>query len=299
MGVTSTRAGLRKCRAAGPGSRVAVVAPASAFDRDQFDQGIAELIRLGFEPVFDESVFERQPWNHHDVDAIVAVRGGYGSVETLPLLDASDVPSHPAAFVGYSDVTSIHTWLNLYVGVTSIHGAMLDRRLALGHEAYDPDTFMRSLSCEPLGELAPDGIDVLRRGEARGLFLGGTVTQLAASLGTPYAFQPPPDAVLFLDEVAERPYRLRRLLTQLRLAGTFRRASAIVIGQLPRCDEPDGRVTARDIVEEFFSDFGGPVLFGFPSGHTTTPLLSLPLGVDARVITEGVARLVFDESAAA
>lgn len=315
MGVARTRAGLRKCRATRAGSRVAVVAPASGFDRAQFDLGLAELRRLGFEPVYDDSVFDRSAttagaadvraaalrhaWAQTDVDAIIAVRGGYGSVETLPLLAADDIPDPPASLVGYSDITSLHVWLNLHVGVTSVHGAMLEGRLAHGPDAYDPATLLRSLGTEPLGEVSHDGIAVLNGGDARGVFVGGTVTQLASSLGTPYAFSPPAGAILFLDEVGERPYRLRRLLMQLRLAGTFDRASAIVFGQLPKCDEPGGSVTSRTIVEEFFAAFPGPVLFGFPSGHTTTPLLSLPLGVDTRVVTGGKARLVFEEAAAA
>ncbi len=314
MGVARTKAGRRKCRAVGPGSRVALVAPASGFNREEFDRGVAELRRLGFVVEYADSVFTRLPtvagaasvraaalkdaWARDDIDAIVAVRGGYGSVETLPLLAPADIPSRPATFVGYSDVTSLHTWLNLHVGVTSVHGAMIDGRLSRGHEAYDPDAFLRSLGAEPMGELAPDGVEVIHPGDATGVLLGGTITQLAASLGTPYAFMPPAGSVLFLEEVGERPYRLQRLLTQLRLGGVLSRAAAIVLGQMVSCDEPGGALTARSILEEFFEDFQGPVLYGFPSGHTTTPLISLPFGVEARVVASGRPRLVIEEAAA-
>lgn len=314
MGVTKTRAGLRRGRPVGPGSRVALVAPASPFDPAALERGVAELRRLGLDPVYDDAIFDRLPivagtadsraaalqraWARDDVDAIVAVRGGYGSVETLPLLKASDLPERPALFVGYSDVTSLHTWLNLYAGVTSVHGAMIDRRLAVGPEAYDEASFLRSLGADPMGVLAPAGLDVLRPGEAAGVLLGGTLTQLAASLGTPWAFQPPPGAVLFLEDVSERPYRLRRLLTQLRLAGVFDQAAAVVVGPLTGCDEPGGAVTARATIEAFFADFRGPVLTGFPSGHTTAPFVSLPFGVEVRVVAAGEARLVFEEAAA-
>lgn len=293
---------------------MALVAPASGFNREDFDRGVAELRRLGFVVEYADSVFARLPtvagaasvraaalkgaWARDDIDAIVAVRGGYGSVETLPLLAPADIPNRPATFVGYSDVTSLHTWLNLHVGVTSVHGAMIDGRLSRGHEAYDPDTFLRSLGAEPMGELAPDGVEAIRPGDASGVLLGGTITQLAASLGTPYAFMPPAGSVLFLEEVGERPYRLRRLLTQLRLGGVLSRAAAIVLGQMVSCDEPGGALTARSVLEEFFQDFPGPVLYGFPSGHTTTPLISLPFGVEARVVASGRPRLVIEEAAA-
>ncbi len=314
MGVSRTKAGLRKCRAAGPGSRVVLVAPASGFDRDEFDRGVTALERLGFIVEYDDTVFERRAtvagsaevraaaltaaWARTDVDATVAVRGGYGSVETLPLLSAADVPEHPPAFVGYSDLTSLHTWLNLHVGVTSVHGAMIDRRIARGQDGYDLASFLQSLGPEPMGELAPEGTDVLVPGEAEGPLFGGTITNLAASLGTPYAFMPPGGSVLLLEDVGERPYRLQRMLMQLRLAGVLARASAIVLGQMTSCDEPGGSVTAREVCAEFFHDFPGPVLFGFPTGHTTTPLVSVPLGVETRVIGTGQPRLVINEAAA-
>jgi muramoyltetrapeptide carboxypeptidase LdcA involved in peptidoglycan recycling len=88
------------------------------------------------------------------------------------------------------------------------------------------------------------------------------------------------------------------MLTQWRLSGRMASAGAIVFGQFPRCEEPGGGITVQDVLREVVADFPGPVLFGFPSGHTTTPLVSLPLGVRARVIATGTARLVVEEAAA-
>lgn len=301
-------------RPAGPGSRVAVVAPASSFPRKDFDEGIAELRRLGFDPVWDESIFDKDPFGagtverrtrelqhaltRSDVDAVIAVRGGYGSVNTLGGLDAGAIRRARTAFVGYSDLTSVHAFLGGHVGLTSVHGPMLDRRLAHGPSAYDPDSFVAALGTEPMGEVAPEGLEVLKGGDAHGLLAGGTLTQLVGLLGTPFDAAPPPGHVLFIDEVHERPYRLHRLLTQWRQAGRLDAASALVFGQLPRCDEPDGALTSRDVLREFAADFRGPVLFGFPSGHTTTPLVTLPFGVPVRVRTAGTPALIFDEAAA-
>jgi muramoyltetrapeptide carboxypeptidase len=298
-----------------PGSRVALVAPASGFDREEFDRGVAELKRLGLEPVYDDAVFDRQPmtagqpqvrvtsllraFDEMDADAVIAIRGGYGSVELLPLIDVERIRRSRTAFVGYSDVTSMHSFLGAVVGLASVHGAMVDGRLAQGPSAYDPDSFLRSLSTEPLGDVSAAGLETLQPGIASGPLAGGTLTNLLASFETPYAFNPPDGHVLFLDEVAERPYRIHRMLTQLKLSGRMARAAAIVFGQLPRCDEPGGKVTARDTVREAIAGFRGPVLFGFPSGHTTTPLVSLPLGVQTKVIASPDSpRLVFEEAAA-
>jgi muramoyltetrapeptide carboxypeptidase len=310
-----TSAGLTKFRPVRPGSRVALVAPASGFDRDEFDRGVAELKRLGLEPVYDEAIFDRGPFtagrprvrvmsllrafDEMDADAVIAVRGGYGSVELLPLLDVDRLRRSRTAFVGYSDVTSLHSFLGAVVGLASVHGAMVDGRLAQGPAAYDPTTFLRSLSTEPLGDQAYPGLETLQPGIAVGPLFGGTITQLLASFETPYAFHPPDGHVLFLDEVAERPYRLQRMLMQLKLSGRMEKASAIVFGQLPRCDEPGGKVSARDTVRDGVIGFRGPVLFGFPSGHTTTPLISLPFGVQTKVIASPDSpRLVIEEAAA-
>jgi muramoyltetrapeptide carboxypeptidase len=306
-------------RPAGPGSRVGLIAPASPFDRGELDRGVAELRRLGFDPVYDERVFERRGFVAGDaesrvaqlvelwqrtgagaVDAIIAIRGGYGSLQMLPTLSRLGAPilAEPlASLVGYSDVTSLHIWLNCCAGTTSIHGPMLDRRLSQGPSAYDSASFLASLRPEPMGELRPEGVEVLKAGEAEGPLIGGTLTQVLASLGTPWAFDPTEGAVLFIDEVAERPYRIDRMLVQLRLTGLLARVSAIVFGQMPRCDEADGSVTAKATVADVLADFPGPILYGFPSGHTITPFVTLPFGVHTRVVAQdGSPGLVIEES---
>jgi muramoyltetrapeptide carboxypeptidase len=230
---------------------------------------------------------------------MIALRGGYGSVQILPHLDASSIPGTPPAFVGYSDVTSIHIYLACVAGVASIHGPMIDGRLAHGDRAYDPTSFLGCLRAAPLGELAPEGVHVLIAGDVTGPLLGGTLTQIVGSLGTPYAFQPPAGYVLFIDEVGERPYRLDRMMTQMRLSGLLAKASAVVFGQLPHCDDADASITAEGVVADALRGFHGPVLFGFPSGHSTSAMISLPLGVATRVVASGAPRLVIEESAVA
>jgi muramoyltetrapeptide carboxypeptidase len=307
---------MRKPRALGPGDRVAVVAPASAFIRAEFDAGVDELRSLGFEPVYDDSVFERRAyaagsaatraaaferaWRDPDIAALIAVRGGYGSVHLLPLLGDSLLLGTPKAFIGYSDNTSLLSWLTLTGRIVSFHGPMLEGRLARGTAGYDRDTFIRCLCRpQPADEITHPQVEVLHSGEAAGLLIGGTLTQLCASLGTPYAFDPPAGCVLFIDEVGERPYRLDRMLTQLYLSGILSRASGLVFGELPRCDEVGGSPTAREVVEELTRGFRGPILYGLPSGHTAGPTLTLPFGVRARVLTAPRPALIIEEAAVA
>lgn len=306
-----------KPRALRAGDRIGIVAPASPFSREAFDAGVGELRRLGYEPVYDESVFARRrytagdaahraaafrrAWDDRSLAALMAARGGYGSVQLLPLLDPSSIRRAPKAFIGYSDNTSLLDWLRGQCGLVTFHGPMLDGRFAKGEGAYDLDTFTRVLTrAEPAGRISHSQVEVLRPGEAQGVLLGGTLTNLLASLGTPYAFDPPPGHVLFIDEVAERPYRIDRMLTQLRLSGLLSRASAIVFGELPRCDEPaDGGPAIKDVLADLLAEFRGPVLFGLPSGHTNGACMTLPFGVHARVVTGVQPGVIIEEAAVA
>jgi muramoyltetrapeptide carboxypeptidase len=305
---------MRKPRALAPGDRLAVVAPASPFTREEFDSGLLEVRRLGFVPVYDDSVFARQryvagsaavraaainaAWRDPLIAGLIGVRGGYGTAQLLPLLDRDAARHASKPFIGYSDLTSMLTYLTLGCERVAFHGPMLAGRLGRGAAGYDEDSFVRTLCRrEPPGELAPSGLQSIRPGEAAGMLLGGTLTQVLASLATPFAFDPPSGYVLFLDEVGERPYRLDRMVTQLVQTGLLARASAVVIGELPKCDEPAGDPTARDVMADLFAQFPGPVLIGFPSGHTVGPAMTLPFGVAARVIGGARPRLVIEEAA--
>jgi muramoyltetrapeptide carboxypeptidase len=295
------------------GDRVALVAPASPFKREDLDAGVAELTRLGFEAVYDERVFEQtrfvagaaetraaliaQAWRDPAIRALIAIRGGYGSAQLLPLIDVALLRERAKIFVGYSDITAL-LCEHLRQGIICFHGAMVERRLARGEEGYDRRSFVAALTeARPVGELAPPGLEVINAGEAHGMLVGGTLTQLVSLLGTPWAYTPPEGCVLFIEDVAERPYRIDRMLTQLAHAGVTGRASAVVFGEFPDCGEPNDEILARHVLESFAERFAGPVLAGFPSGHTSGATWTLPFGVEARVVTHPRAALIIEEAA--
>ena len=302
-----------KPRALAAGDRIALVSPASPFERAEFDRGVTEVRRLGYEPVYDESVFDAsmytsgsadvraaaftRAWLDPSVAALVAVRGGYGSVQLLPMLAALRPWETPKLFIGYSDNTSLLSWLTCQCGITALHGPTIEGCLARGAEGYDETSFLRLAQGRGAGlELRPDGVSVVKTGRADGPLFGGTLTQLAGSLGTPYAFDPPDGAVLFIEDVNERPYKIDRLMTQLRLGGVLARARGLVFGEMRGCDEPTGAPTARDVIQNLTADFAGPVLIGFPSGHTSGPVWTLPLGVRVRVETAPQPSILVEES---
>jgi len=214
------------------------------------------------------------------------------------LLDRAEVRRAKKPFIGYSDITSLLAFVSIGCELVAFHGPTVAGRLGKGTGAYDRESFMNALCRrEPIGELTTAAVETIRGGDVTGPLFGGTLAQLVASLGTPFAFSPPQGHVLFLDEVNERPYRLDRMLTQLRQAGVLARAVAVVVGELPGCDEPTGVPTARSVVADLFSDFPGPVLIGFPSGHTAGPAMTLPLGVKCRVTADRRPRLAIEEAA--
>jgi muramoyltetrapeptide carboxypeptidase len=296
-----------------PGDRVALVAPASSFPHEELEGGIAELARLGLEAVYDESIFARErfvagsaatraeaihkAWADPSIAALMAMRGGYGSAQLLPLLDAGAMRTARKALIGCSDITALLTFY-LRNGLTAIHGPMIDRRVSKGADGYDEDSFRRvAMSAEPAGELKPAQLETLHPGEAAGTLIGGTLTQMTALLGTPWAIDVPVNAVWFLEDIGERPYRIHRLLNQCQQAGLFRTAKAVVFGEFVACGEPGGDPAIRDVLREFTEGFGGPVLFGFPAGHTQGPTWTLPLGVGARVRGGSSATVIVEEAA--
>jgi muramoyltetrapeptide carboxypeptidase len=303
---------VRKPRALKQGDQIAIVAPASPFSREEFTRGVKEIERLGFVPVFDDSVFAKESgylagspevrassfmkhWTDPDVSALVAARGGYGSVQILPLLDRGRIVAQPKLLIGYSDNTSLLSWLTCQCGITALHGPMIEGRLA-GGAGYDRHSFLQLLSGGRQLRLAPEGLRVLRDGEANGPLFGGTITQLVASLGTPFAFDPPDGCILFLEDVNERPYRIDRMLTQLQLSGVLGRARAIVFGEMRGCDEAGGTVTALDAIVRTTRECAGPVIVGFPSGHTTGPIWTLPLGVSVAVATQPQPAILIEDA---
>jgi muramoyltetrapeptide carboxypeptidase len=307
---------MRRPGALRAGDRVAIVAPASPFPRDAFERGVAELASLGFEPVWDDRVFAREgylaggaqvraeafiaAWRDPSVRALVAARGGYGSVQILASLPPAELRAFPKVFVGASDLTAVLAYLTHACGLVAVHGPMVAGQLARGAEGYDRSSFLAAVSGPgPAGELGAGVLEAFEPGDAAGPLVGGNLTQLAASLGTPFAFDPPPGCVLFLEDVSERPYRVDRLLTQLRLAGILARARALVFGEMRHCDEADGSLRCRDVVRGLVRGFPGPVLYGLPAGHTAGPALSLPLGVLARAVAGPRPVLIIDEPSVA
>jgi len=288
-----------------PHDRVAVIAPASGFERSAFEAGLA-VIAARYRTEYSDGMFERERYlagsdarrlaelraalADPGIRAVFCVRGGYGATRLLAELAAHAPQGAPKPLVGFSDITALHLWMQAH-GRISIHGPVLTQlhRLALSTHAR---LFELLESARPAAPLA--GTATYVGGTAEGPLLGGNLSVLTRLLGTP--FMPPLDgAILLLEDQGERPYRLDRMWTHLRLAGVFERARGIALGSFTGCEEPEAGYTSAEVLRELAQSEGLPCAAGFPVGHgeVNEPV---PLGVRVR-LDAAAASLTFLEPA--
>jgi muramoyltetrapeptide carboxypeptidase len=290
-----------------PRDRVAVIAPASAFDRPSFEAGLA-LIAERYRTAYGPGVFERHRYlagddarrlgeltaalGDPDVRAVFCARGGYGAMRLLARLAAASPPSPPKLLVGFSDITALHLWLQT-LGRISVHGPVLTQ---LGR--LPPATCERLFSVLESTSPAPalKGTLTCVGGVAEGPLLGGNLSVVTRLIGTP--FMPGLDgAILLLEDQGERPYRLDRMWTHLQLAGVFDRVRGIVLGSFTGCEEKDAPYSSTEVLRELARATGLPCAAGFPIGHGE---LNEPVPLGVRVRLDADARsLSFLEAAVA
>lgn len=263
-------------RPLGPGAHIALVAPSSPFDTDGFERGV-EKLRRRYEVSYSAEIFERKGYlagsDEHRlralqaalanprVDAIIAARGGYGATRIAPLIAADDVRKRSPLLVGFSDITALHA-LWSHARVSSLHASMV-AGLGRASEAQ-LDRF-----CAALEDHFPErhaGLTTLAPGVAEGILLGGNLAVLTALIGTSL-FPPLHDAVLFIEDVGERPYRVDRMLTTWRHAGVLHGVRGIVVGAFEQGEAGADGVTLHDVLCERLHDLAIPVVAAFPAGH--------------------------------
>ena len=277
------------------GDAVGVVAPSGVVEESRLRTGIAVLEELGFRVVVGDSVRAQRAYlagsdaergadlqrmlDDPGIRGVFCARGGFGSQRLLPSLDLSAMRRAPKPMVGYSDATALLAALGA-TGVIGIHGPMVAADMARGLSTRSRAHLVRVLS-DPGYLWEAEAPVAIRPGRATGRLAGGCLSVLVAMLGTPWA--PRLDGtILFLEDVHEWPYRLDRLLTQLRQSGALDRVAGVVFGTMEACRTLDG-VCAVDVVREAFADAPYPVALGLPAGHavadTDVENLALPLGV--------------------
>lgn len=286
------------------GDRIALIAPSSPVNEEKMEKSLASLEFLGLEPViypsctmkhgylsgpdFIRAMDVNAAFSDDSIQGIFCLRGGYGVTRILNSIDYKNIRKNPKVFLGYSDITGLHTTINMLSGLTTIHSPMPTR----GWDTLDLVS-LKSLednifASEPIG-LAPsieeEEIEIINPGLAEGVIIGGNLSLLTATLGSPYEINTK-GKIIFIEDVDERHYRLDKGLTALALAGKFSDCAGIILGTFAGCEEPDvaeeDNLNLQEIFDEVIKPFNKPTINNFRAGHIY-PQISIPMGTKVRL----------------
>ena len=288
-----------------PGDTVGIVAPASNVKRADLEAGCQGLRRAGYRPFYLDSIFEQdlyfagsverrareleEMFSREDVRAIVCARGGYGANYLLEALHLEKIKAHPKVFVGYSDITALLTYFADAAGLVTFHGPMVakDWAHADGVEMASWQAALAGAAAWELNLGSGSGVSGWVEGTAEGILYGGCLSILVASLGTPYEIRTE-GTILFLEDVAAKPYQIDRMLMQLMLAGKLDGVQGMVFGEMRDCLQTANQgYTLEEVVLRIVGELGVPVAYGVPSGHVTAGNITLPIGVRAQLTVSG------------
>ncbi|WP_047489555.1 LD-carboxypeptidase [Terriglobus sp. TAA 43] len=303
------------------GARVAIVSPASTPKEPLVRLGMERFASLRYEPVLFPSALASGPLYYagdvaarvkdlHDafsdpaIEAIICTRGGWGTAELLPHLDAELVKANPKPFIGFSDHTTLHLWFAQTCGLQTFYGPMISPDFARGDvlaDGVDLHSWRHALEqTQPWSLNEREGMRVLRSGETvEGTLYCGCLALLTESLGTPWAMQMPEgDIILFVEEVGTHPYQWDRMMLHLQYAGLLDRVKGIVFGDMAQCaaDAEEAALIEKALLHNL-RNWKGPIAIGLQCGHVNAPNVTLPLGVKVRLTCAEAAELQILESA--
>jgi muramoyltetrapeptide carboxypeptidase len=275
-----------------------IVAPASHVSREELDAGCAVLQKMGYNTFYFDTILDRdlyfagsearrtreleEMFKRPEISGIICARGGYGSNHLLPHINLDVVRANPKFFMGYSDITTLLTYFCDHADLVTFHGPMVKK----DYERLTPELFgvdALSAGAAAYGSLSANGTQPVP-GSAQGILYGGCLSMLAASLGTPYEIQTE-GTILFIEDIATKPYQIHRMLMQLKLAGKLKSVRGIVFGEMMDCVQPgEQNYTLQEVIKRELLELGIPVGFGLASGHVSQPPnLCLPIGMAAEV----------------
>lgn len=297
------------------GDRVALIAPSGPMPEGRLKVTLEAVRNMGLEPVVYPGVGSmhgylagsdaqraadlQEAFSDDSIRGVLCVRGGYGAQKLHKLIDWEVVRRNPKVFCGYSDVTYLHGMMNQYCGFVTYHTPMPATEWYHGLDAYTEKWVKKALFGGEWGELPNCENEprvTVASGKATGRLLGGNLSLVSSAVGTPYEFDAR-DAILFLEDIGEQPYRIDGMLNHMLQAGSFEGCKGIVLGYYTDCaaETPDRSLTLREIFDEILKPLGIPVLAGVSCGHAE-PTLSLPLGRVAEMDADAQTLRIVEEA---
>jgi len=287
-----------KPKALKPGDTIGVVAPASNIKKDLLEQGCRELESLGFRTYFRSDITssfryfagtrERrlreflEMLRSPDIHAIFCARGGYGSGQLVRDIDPDVIRQNAKIVNGSSDITILLNWI-VRAGVVSFHGPMVATAIREGTSGYDRAVLLDLLQGRRAVSFPTEGTSVLRSGLGEGRLTGGCLSLVVATLGTEHEIDTQ-DAIVFLEDADTKPYQIDRMITHLKQAGKFEGIRGVIFGEMLNCAQNANQgYTLQEVLQDLLREFTFPILFGFPTGHTSRPNVIVPIGVRARL----------------
>ena len=292
------------------GDTVGIIAPSSGISDTEFAKALQNMTDLGFKTKVgkytktvngfiagtDKERLEDLHWAFADkeINAVWCIRGGYGATRFLPAIDFNLIKKNPKIFIGYSDITALHTAIHQNTGLVTFHGPVATSTYSDYAKKHVVNTLMNPSAPYKI-ELSPDNIakesklfktEVITKGKAHGKLIGGNLSLLTAMAGTPFALRNTKGKILFIEDVGEKPYRLDRMFVQLKQSVNLNELAGIALGIFEDCNPPDDKSqTVIDVVRDHLGNLGIPVIYGLSFGHIRDQF-TLPIGIEAEMDTE-------------
>lgn len=295
------------------GTTIGLITPAGVITREKLEKTKDLLNKLGYQTFHTQNVLLKKGYlagddkaklddlhlmfRNDEVDAIMCVRGGYGTMRLLPYINYDLIRKNPKILIGYSDITALIQAINKKTGLVGFHGvvgtsAFTDYTLQNFFDILTNPEEVKTIQSFPP---RPDSVDaylpyVLNSGKATGKLIGGNLALLASLMGTPYE----PDfenKIVFIEDIDEAPYRIDRMLTQLLLSGKLQKAAGIVLGVFNACDldkdklNPENSLSLKEVISDRLSSLSLPIMYGFSFGHIQNQAI-FPVGINAEMDTD-------------
>lgn len=296
------------------GATIGLIGPSSPTPLERINPTVNELENLGFKVIVGASCYGEhgylsgrddirakdinEMFKNKYIDGIWCIRGGYGTPRILDMLDYDAIRSNPKVFIGYSDITALHIAINQKCNLVTFHGPMASTEVFHKLDNFTYEYLTRNvMDTEALGRINnPKDVSIkkLVPGNCEGKLIGGNLSLVSATIGTDYEIDTK-GKILFLEDVDEEPYRIDRMLTQLRLAGKLNDAKGFILGDWNNCvsNEPEKSLTLMEVFNEIIVPLGKPTIYNLMSGHCK-PMITLPFGVNAKLDADNKSLFIYE-----